>query len=148
MQNLAIMKKILILCLFILPLIGFAQNETAIISLDMEEDSTFNFLDANKSMYHLLYSNIDTSIEREIFPKEKANVRWSFSKDGNIDTVIVMSDYEDLKLEVSNALDDIDRLIIPAIKKDLNKYELILIIERWKEAGSLSISGYLMKTIK
>lgn len=94
-------------------------------------------------MYDFLYSNIDTSLEKGVLPREKAYVRWLFTKDGDIDTVMVNSDYENLKLELSNAMGKIDRLIIPVIEKDLNKYEFILKIERWKEGGEFRVSGFL-----
>lgn len=141
------MKKILFLYLITLPFFGFAQTDTVVISLDMEKDSTFNFIDANKSMYDFIYSNIDTSLEKGVLPREKAYVRWLFTKDGDIDTVIVNSDYENLKLELSNAMGKIDRLIFPAIEKDIHEYEFILKIERWQEVGELRVSGFLSSKI-
>lgn len=141
------MKRILILYLIISPIIVFSQNDAINISLKMEEDSTFNFVDANKSMYSFLSSNIDASIEKGGHPKEKAYVRCFFKESDEIDTILVTCNYESLKLEVSNAMKKIDTLTIPKMEKSQNKYQLVLIIERWKEAGLFNVSGFLTKDI-
>ena len=134
------MKKITILYILLLPLLSICQTDSLSFTLTIQADSTLSFQTDNSELYSYLEEQIDITVERGFFPREKAIAICFISSNGTLDSTIVVSSHDHLKLEVSNALEKIESFNV------LNQYandriKLSLIFKRWKEAGIFEIVG-------
>lgn len=137
------MKIYTLLYILLLPVLAICQSDSLSFNFTVHKDSSLNFLSENLDFFDYMESQIDNSIESGFFPREKVIVRCSLLTDGKLSSIIPFSENPNLTLEVVNALNNIKKITL-AEEFDESQFELILIVERWKEIGDFEIRGLLI----
>ena len=137
------MKIYTLLYILLLPVLAICQSDSLSFNFTVHKDSSLNFSSENLDFLDYMESQIDNSIERGFFPREKVIVRCPLLTDGKLSSIIPFSENPNLTLEVVNALNNIKKITL-AEEFDESQFELILIVERWKEIGDFDIRGLLI----